>query len=179
MTDQRVMTEAITKAVAEATRAMIQIMVDLHQRQEIKGPKLGGPVLKQLQFNWEVADKYTEWKAFILEVRNVLSTYNACEQEKIAMVKNWLGRKGLHYLESLTEAEKQMCDTLQGLINTLAEKFRPQYNETIKSLQFRKLCRSEGKKCRGMDGEVMHSGSGMQLQRNRLPTQRTIHPWFK
>ena len=75
----------------------------------------------------------------------MLSTYNAPEQEKIAMVKNWLGRKGLHYLESLTEGEKQACGTLQGLIDTLAEKFRPQYNEIIKSLQFRKLCRSEGK----------------------------------
>ena len=66
--------------------------------------------------------------------------YNTNEQEKIAMVKNWLGRKGLHYLESLTEGEKKACDTLQGLI----DKCRPQYNKTIKSLQFRKLCRSEG-----------------------------------
>ena len=62
--------------------------------------------MKQPQFNWEVADKYTEWKAFVLEVRNVLSTYNTHKQEKIAMDKNWLGRKGLHYLESLVEEEK-------------------------------------------------------------------------
>ena len=61
-----------------------------------------------IQFNLEAVDKYTEWKAFILEVRNVISTYNACEQEKMAMVKNWLGRKGLHYIESLTEVEKQV-----------------------------------------------------------------------
>ena len=67
--------------------------------------------------------------------------YNAQEQDKIAMVKNWLGRKGLHYLESLTEAEKHACNTLQGLFNTLAAKFKPQFNETIKSLQFRKLYR--------------------------------------
>ena len=60
------------------------------------------------------------------------------------MVKNWLGRKGLHYLESLTEAEKCACGTLQGLFNTLATKFKPQFNETIKSLQFRKLYRYEG-----------------------------------
>ena len=120
-------------------------MVKSHQRQEVQGPKLGGPVLKQPQFNWETADKYTEWKAFVLEVRNMLSTYNAHEQEKIAMVKNWLGRKDLHYLESWIEGEKQVCGTLQGLIDTLAEKFRPQYNETIKSLQFRKSGRSEGK----------------------------------
>ena len=125
MADQTVMNEAIAKAVAEATRAMIQTMVESHQRQEVQGPKLGSPVLKQPQFNWEAADKYTEWKAFILEVRDVLSTYNACKQEKITMVKNWIGRKGLHYLKSLTEGEKQVCGTLQGLIDTLAEKFRP------------------------------------------------------
>ena len=85
-----------------------------------------------------------EWKVFILEVRNDLSTYNAQEQDKIAMVKNWLGRKGLHYLESLTETGKHACSTLQGLFDTLATKFKPQFNETIKLLQFRKLYRLEG-----------------------------------
>ena len=123
----------------------MQTMVESHQRQEVQGPKLGSSALKQPQFNWEVADKYTEWKAFILEVRNVLSTYNAHEQEKNCNGKNWLDRKGLPYLEGLTEGKKQVCGTLHGLIDTLAEKLRPQYNETIKCLQFRKLCRSEGK----------------------------------
>ena len=88
MVDQEVMNEVIAKAVVEATKAAILTMVELHQRQDDQGPKLGGPALKQLQFNWEVADKYTEWKAFVLEVRNVISTYNACKQEKNAMVKN-------------------------------------------------------------------------------------------
>ena len=82
-----------------------------------------------------------ELKTFILEVRNVLSTYNAQEADKIAMVKNWLGRKGLHYLETLMATEKEVCTMLEGLFDTLATKFKPQYNETIKSLQFRKLYR--------------------------------------
>ena len=30
-----------------------------------------------------------------------------------------------------------MCSTLEGLFNTLAAKFKPQYNETVKSLQYR------------------------------------------
>ena len=154
MADQTVMNEAIAKAAEEATRAVIQTMVESHQRQEVQEPKLGSPVLKQPQFNWEVADKYTEWKAFVLELRNMLSTYNAHEQENIAMVKNWLGRKGLHYLESLTEGEKQACGTVQRLIDTLAEKLRPQYNKTIKSLQFRKLCRSEGKNAEELMGRL-------------------------
>ena len=129
-----VMNEAIAKAVAVATRVTIQTFTEAQsQRSEgQQGPKLGSPALKQPQFNWEATDKYTEWKAFIFEVRNVLSTNNAQEQDKIAIVKNWLCRKGLHYLESLTEAEKQACDTLQGLFDTLATKFKPQFDETMK-----------------------------------------------
>ena len=69
MADQAVMNDVITKEVVEATRAAIQTMVELHQRQEDQGPKLGSPALKQPQCNWEVADKYMEWKAFILEVK--------------------------------------------------------------------------------------------------------------
>ena len=144
MVDQATMHDVIAKAVAEATRAAIQTMVESPQGQEDQRSKVDGLALKQLQFNWDVADKYTEWKALILEEWNVISTYNAHEQGKIAMVKNWLGRKGLHYIESLTEVEKQACGTLQWLIDTLAKTFRPQYNEIIKSLQFRQLCRHDG-----------------------------------
>ena len=115
MAEQVITSEATMKAVAEETRIVIQTMAEMKmQRSEShRGPKLGSPVLKQPQFNWEAADKYSEWKAFTLEVRNVLSTYNTQEQDKIALVKNWLGRKGLHYIESLTEAEEQACSTLQ------------------------------------------------------------------
>ena len=147
MEDQVAMNEAIAKAVAEATRVTIQAIAEV-QSQRVEGqqgPKLGSPTLKQPQFNWEATDNYTEWKAFILEVRNILSMYNVQEQDKTAMVKNWLGRKGLHYLKSLTEAEKHTCNTLQGLFDTLSTKFKPQFNETIKLLQFRKLYRFKGK----------------------------------
>ena len=83
MADQTVMKEVIAKVEAEATRAAIQTMVELHQRQEVQGPKLGGPVLKQPQFNWEAADKYTEWKAFILEVRDMLSKLMPANKKKL------------------------------------------------------------------------------------------------
>ena len=138
------MNEAITKAVVEAMCIAIQTLSEVQNQraEDRRGPKLSGPVLKEPQFNREATDM--EWKEFRLEVRNVLSTYNAQEQDKITMVKNWLGRKGLHYLESLTETEKHACNTLQGLFDMLAAKFKPQFNETIKSLQFRKLYRLEG-----------------------------------
>ena len=35
--------------------------------------------------------------------------------------------------------EKETCNTLEGLFETLLSKFKSQYNEAIKSLQFRKL----------------------------------------
>ena len=35
--------------------------------------------------------------------------------------------------------EKEMWNTLGGLFETLSNKFKPQYNKTIKSIQFRKL----------------------------------------
>ena len=59
------------------------------------------------------------------------------------MVKNWLGRRGPHYIESLMTNAKEACNTLEGLYDMLAAKFKPQYNETVKSLQFRKLYRLE------------------------------------
>ena len=147
MEDPAVMNEAIMKAVADATRVVIQAMAEtLAQRMpNTSGPKVGGAALKQPSSNWEVTDKYTKWKDFILKVRNMLTTYNLQETDKIAMVKNWLGRKGLHYIESLTEGEIETCGMLEGLIDKLATKCRPQYNQTIKSLQFRQLHRVEGK----------------------------------
>ena len=41
----------------------------------------------------------------------------------------------------MTTAEKETCNTLEGLFETLTNKFKPQYSETIKLLQFRKLYR--------------------------------------
>ena len=102
--------------------------------------------------------------AFILEVRNILSMYNAQEQDKIAMVKNWLGRNGLHYLESLNRSRKACtCNTLQGLFDTLAIKFKPQFNETIKLLQFRKLYRFEGESTEEWMGRLRIAMSRVQL----------------
>ena len=147
MAEQSIMNEAIMNVMTEATRVATQAMAETQAQRmpNTSSPKVGSPVLRQPSFNWEVTNKYTKWKAFILEVRNMLKTYNIQETDKIAMVKkNWLGRKGLHYIESLTEREKEKCGTLEGLFDMLATKFRPQYNQTIKLLQFRQLHRTEG-----------------------------------
>ena len=52
---EQIMSEAITKAVAEATRIAIQTMAEM-QVQKIPnaaGPKLGDPTLQQPTSNWE------------------------------------------------------------------------------------------------------------------------------
>ena len=137
------MNEAITKALAEATRVAIQAVVEaqVERMHDISGPKIGSPAMKQLIFDWKAEDKYSELKTFRLEVNNVLSAYNTPQTDKLALVKNWLGRKGLQYLETLMTAEKETCNNLEGLFETLTNKFKPQYNETIKSLKFRKIYR--------------------------------------
>ena len=146
MASKQIMNEAIAKAVGEATRVAIQALAAaaVEQPQSMAGPKLGSPAMKQSTFNWESEDKYSELKTFKLKVNNILSTYNTTQAEQLAMVRNWLGRKGLQFLEILISEEKITCDTLDGLFKTLSSKFRPQFKETIKSLQLRKLCRNDG-----------------------------------
>ena len=55
--------------------------------------------MKQLSFNWEADDKYSKLKAFRLEVNNILTMYNT-QTEQLAIIKNWLGRKNMQFIES-------------------------------------------------------------------------------
>ena len=112
MASEQIMSKVITRAVAESTRIAIQTMVEaqVERMHNTSGPKIGGPTMKQLTFNWNAEDKYSELKTFRLEVNNVLSTYNTPQTDKLALAKNWLGRKGLQYLETLTTTEKEMCN---------------------------------------------------------------------
>ena len=84
----------------------------------------GSPTMKQLTFDWNAEDKYSKLKTFRLEVKNFLSSYNTPKTDKLSVVKNWLGRKGLQYLETLKTMEKETCSTLEGLFETQSNKFR-------------------------------------------------------
>ena len=95
------------------------------------GSTISGPIMKQPTFDWDAEDKYSELKIFSQEVHNILSTYNTLQADKLALVKNCLGRKGLQYLQTLTTTEKETCNTL-ALFDTLTNKFQPQYNKMIK-----------------------------------------------
>ena len=134
--------EAIARAVAEATRVAIQTMAAAPtERPQNVGPKIGRPVNEATQFQLEAHNKYNELKNFRLVVNNIFKSYNMPHTEQLAIVKNWLGRKGLQFIESLTHMEKKKCNTIEGLFAMLNNKLKPQFNETIKSLQFCKLCR--------------------------------------
>ena len=60
--------------------------------------------------------------------------------------------------------EKEACNTLEGLFDMLAIKFKPQYNEMIKSLQFRKLYWLDSENVDEWMGETVRGSSRMQLQ---------------
>ena len=123
----------------------IQVMAvaTAERLQGTAGPKIGRPAMKQPTLNWEVEDKYSELKIFRLEVNNILMPYSTPQAQQLAMVKIWLCRNGLQFIVSLTSEEKYLCNTLEGLFKILTNKFRPEFNETIKSLQFCKLSRQD------------------------------------
>ena len=150
MVTEQIMSRPVAKAVAETMRAAIQAMAKTAAEwpQGMAGPKTDGPAMKQPTFNWDSEDKYSKLKTFKHEINNILFTYNTSEVEQLAMVKNWLGKKGLPFLETLMNAEKVTCDMLEGLFYMLNSKFRPQFNETIKSSH----CSSEN--CVGMMGRM-------------------------
>ena len=135
--EQIVMNETIAKAVAEAMRVAIKAMAatTAERPQSMAGPKIGGPVMRQLTFNWEMENKYRKLTTFRLEGNNLPSKYNTPQTEQLAIIKFLV-----QFLEMLTD-EKIMCSTLKGLFETLTSKFKPQFKETIKALQFCKLSR--------------------------------------
>ena len=71
--EQAIANEAITNAVAEATKAAIHAMAAAvaERPQSMAGPVIGRPAMKQPSFNWEADNKYSELKNFRLEVNNI------------------------------------------------------------------------------------------------------------
>ena len=51
----------------------------------------------------------------------MLFTLQCTRTRQNSVSKDLARQKGLHYIESLTEVEKQECSTLQGLFDTLAK----------------------------------------------------------
>ena len=88
MASEQVMNETIARAVAEATRVVIQTMAEAwaERMHDISGLKIGSPAMKQLMFDWNAENKYSKLQTFKLEVNNVLSIYNTPQTDKLALV---------------------------------------------------------------------------------------------
>ena len=78
--------------------------------------------MKQPNFNWEAEDKYNKLKNFRLEVNNIFKSYNMSQTEQLAIIKSWLGRKGLQFIESLTQMEQERYNTTEGLFTKFNNK---------------------------------------------------------
>ena len=79
-----------TKAVRQRAK-MASKQMSARQSLELKV----GPMMKHSTFIWDTEDRYKELKNFRLEEYNVFKSYDMPDMEKIALIKNWLGRKGL------------------------------------------------------------------------------------
>ena len=96
--EQAIANEAGAKTVAEVSKAAIQTMgaATVERPQSMAEPKIGGPAMKHPNTNWEADNKYSKLKNFRLEVNDILAAYNT---HAASNSKNWLGRKGLQFIE--------------------------------------------------------------------------------
>ena len=77
------------------------------------------------------------------------------EKEEVPIIKNWVGREGLKFIQNSMNIEKETCKTVMGLFPMLADKFKPCQNEKKKlSLQCCKLKEKKSSVHPGMDGQL-------------------------
>ena len=67
------------------------------------------------------------------------------DTEKVPIVKNWLWRVALQFIQTIMTLEQEACKTVERLFDTPSEKYKPQYTETILLLQNCKLIRHSEK----------------------------------
>ena len=117
-------------------------------------PGSGGPVLRQITFDWKVADKYRELCNFEIEVKNIfiINNYKTHESKSVPIILNWIGQEGVRFMQTLNDKEQGNCRTSAGLFELLSDKFKSKYNETILSLQYCKLLREQNEDAKGWIG---------------------------
>ena len=94
-------------------------------------------MLSKLTFNWKAPDWYVELLNLEIKVANLLQmqAYDLNNEKKVSIIKNWLGREELQFIQTPTNAEKDTCKSATGLFNVLKEKFRLQHNKMVLLLQ--------------------------------------------
>ena len=62
---------------------------------------------------------------------NILQTraYELNNEEKVPIIKKWLGRNSSHFIQTFTNFEKEACKTAEGLFKMFGETFKLQHNE--------------------------------------------------
>ena len=75
----------------------------------------------------------------------MLQNFNMSQTERVLIIKNWQGWQGLELLEILAQTEQETYNNEEDLLKILNKKFKLQYNETSKSLQFHNLIRQHNK----------------------------------
>ena len=73
--------------------------------------------------------------------KQICILYDLNTEERIPIIKNWLGREGLQFIQTVAYSGKQTCKSATGLLIVLKEKFK--HNEMTLSLQYSKLYRKK------------------------------------
>ena len=77
------------------------------ERTQNVGPRLGGPMMKQPTFNWKAEEKYSEPKKPQTRGKQYLIIIEHTISRTYSNHKNWLGRRSLHFLESVIQIEQE------------------------------------------------------------------------
>ena len=79
---------------------------------------------------------YIELHNFDMEVMNILgmNAYELTDEEKIPVIKNWLGREGEQLVKAFSNEEKEICKRAKRLFSILSQKFKPCHNRILLSL---------------------------------------------
>ena len=74
--------------------------------------KHGRQALERPLFNWNAQDRFIELLNIELEVMNILerNTYDLTDEEKVPVIKSWLGREGMWLIKTFTKEEKNRQD---------------------------------------------------------------------
>ena len=58
-----------------------------------------------------------------MEVENLLQAklYDPNDEENMPIIKNWLSREGIQFIQNITNTEKEACKSTTGLFSGLKE----------------------------------------------------------
>ena len=76
------------------------------------GPNLGEPSIKQTSFDWSARDTHMVLINFQMEINEIFITYGTNNAETVPISKKWLGRDGLHPIQTLDKAEQKTRNTV-------------------------------------------------------------------